>query len=123
MGVNAPYFPSAPNNGAVTFNQASGTSSAVLVTTIAPAPGTRIKSVTLHTGITTAPGAGVVFFLLINDVEFWKVALTNTADLFQDAKVFPNLILKSGDTIKGILRTALAAGATLKVVTEAEDLT
>ena len=83
--------------------------------------GSRIRSLSMVTGPTTAPGGAYIVAILVVDpaaVEtvLQVVTLANTADTLQlDEKILPTLTLPPGCTMKAAMRTALASGATVHV--------
>lgn len=91
--------------------------------------GSRLKSLSILSGPTTAPGGTYVVAVLMVDPStaetvIDEVTLVNTANtIAYDEKIWPTRILPPGCSLKAAMRTTLAAGATIHVSVVAEDLT
>lgn len=115
-----PHYADVPNNTVITFNNSDTTTAKSLGVTVGTY-GTRVKEIPVMTGPTTAPGTGK-FCILLNDKVIRLVALVNTVDTEIITFRFDNLILKSGDVLKGVMRTTITSGGSIDVSVLAEDL-
>lgn len=115
---------STPRFGGKTLANSDGTSE-VQSGFSGAAAGTRVQTIRVCTGPTTAPGTGVLTVLVhdgTNSFAIAQVTLVNTVNTEVTTLYFPNLTLPStSHNIRLQMRTAITAGGTAHVSIEGFD--
>ena len=115
--ASTPTYEGAPVAGSIILDNSSGTTLSAAVLT-GSSGGTRVKSIRLHTGPTTAPGSSVVVAVVhddgTNQTVIELVTLVNLANSVQAILRYDDVYLPdTASSIKFQMRTALASGSTL----------
>lgn len=111
----------------VSLTSTSSTNKVVCTNFVAGPNGSRIKSVSMVTGPTTAPGGTyTVTFYLFDGTNYWpfdqEVLVNAVNTLILDEKLYPNKVCPLGWQIFVSVSTALTSGATVYCVFSTVDL-